>query len=132
MLVAVGITVFVVALEMFIVTKVSVKCTNCKFSPCKYTWLSGSCGNCLEAADSDISRSLCEDTLRSTLAWSPACSQLQESLAAAGGGLMGGQSGAPWEPWEFCDCNSYCSPYGGCARAHLLTLWVPGTPDIRG
>lgn len=52
MLVAVGITVFMVALEMFIVTKVSVKCTNCKFSPCKYTWLSGSCGDCLEAPDS--------------------------------------------------------------------------------
>lgn len=110
--------------------EVSVKCTNCKFSPCKCTWLLGSCGNCLEASDSAISRPLCKDTLRSTITLL-ACSQLRESLAA-GGGLMGGPSGDPWEPREFCDCNSYCSPYGGGARAHLLTLWVPGTPDIRG
>lgn len=60
-----------------------------------------------------------------------AYSQLQESLLADGE-LMGGQSGDPRDPWEFCDCNSYCSSYGDCARAHLLTLWVPGTPDIRG
>lgn len=38
---------------------------------------------------------------------------------------MGGQSGDPWALWEFCDCNRFCPPYGGCARAYLLTLWVP-------
>lgn len=37
-------------------------------------------------------------------------------------GLVGGQPGDPWELWEFCDCSKYCSPSGGCARAHLLTL----------
>lgn len=46
-------------------------------------------------------------------------------------GLVGGQSGDPWEIWEFCDCKRKrwglrnCFPYGRCARAHLLTLWVP-------
>lgn len=97
------------------------KCTNLKFSSCKYTWPLGSCGNCLELQilifPSHFAKLQSEAPSLLLIHWS----QLQDSVAV-GGALTGGQSGHPGELWEFCDCNRYCSPYGGCARAHLLTL----------
>lgn len=130
--VAVGISVYGGIRDVYCCfAKVSTKCTNCKFSPCKYTWLLGflwelSCGFRFGYFSVTLQRYSQKHPPVASC-----CSQLQESLAAASG-LMDGQSGDPWELWEVCDCNSYCSPYGGCARAHLLALWVSGTPDIRG
>lgn len=104
-------------------TKAGVKCTNLKFLSCKYIWPLGSCENCLELKilifPSHFAKLQSEALSLLLTHWS----QLQDSVTV-GGELMGGQSGHPGELWEFCDCNRYCSPDGGCARAHLLTLWV--------
>lgn len=105
---------------------------NCKFSPCKWTWPLASCGNCLEASDSDISQSLCKDTIRSTLilAYSPGVGyrilwQLLVDSWAGSQEILG-------------HCGSFVTAIGSALHMVVVpghTCWhcgFQGSPDIRG
>lgn len=102
-------------------TEISVKCTNSKCSPCKCTWLLGSCGNCVEASDSDISWSLCKDTLRSTVPWPP-CLQSATGVFGSCWWTPGGAARDPREPWELCDCDSILSIWWLCQGTPVDTV----------
>ena len=103
-------------------TKVGVKGTNGKFSPCKYTWPLGSCGNCLEASDFDISWALCKDTIRSalTLAYSPGSSH-RIPWQLAGDSWVGSQE-------VLGSCRSFMTAIGrgGDFETVLHVVVVPG------
>lgn len=102
-------------------TEISVKCTNSKCSPCKCTWLLGSCGNCVEASDSDISWSLCKDTFRSTVPWPP-CLQSATGVFGSCWWTPGGAARDPREPWELCDCDSILSIWWLCQGTPVDTV----------
>lgn len=128
MQVAVGSTVFTVELEVFIVASQRLvwKTPTASFCLASTVGPLGSCGNCLQALDSDSSRSLCKDTVRSTLtlAYSPGVSyrillQLVVDLWVGSQELLEG-------------CGSFVTAIGTAfhmvvvpGHAYLLTLWVP-------
>lgn len=139
MVAAVGSPVFTVELEMFIAAPQRlVWKAPTAFSPWKYTRPLGSCGNCLEASDFDISWALCKDTIRSafTLAYSPGSSH-RIPWQLAGDSWVGSQE-------VLGSCRSFMTAVGrgGDFETVLHMVVVPGhtcwhcgfqgSPDIRG